>query len=311
MGDVATAKQCLHTRKQTSTPPIHAQTSPVLLLIAANSRACADTFCLGTHHILSCMSVQDMVDPTGRTFRLDASKLTTIKTARFGLGRATADSLAAIAQKKVHKKVKPHHRLLLKDKISSEKAGSTSRNRGGGSGDGDTVSAAAVYGKAMAAMFNSEPVGELGGENAMSGPAARSTKDPDTTGGGPLQTRKLSVFEQKAMARALERQRTNIVQKQVVWGKEFKGRAFLSQPAVVHFKDFVVGTKMKLTFRLTNVSNTFNNFRLNDLPDTIKDFFTIKYTRPGRMSAGMECAIHIFFKPKIAKDIEVRGSNRV
>ena len=84
-----------------------------------------------------------MVDPTGRTFRLDASKLTTIKTARFGLGRATSDSLAAIAQKKVHKKVKPHHRLLLKDNISSEKAGSTSRTRGGGSGsgdgDGDTV----------------------------------------------------------------------------------------------------------------------------------------------------------------------------
>lgn len=55
---------------------------------------------------------------------------------------------------------------------------------------------------------------------------------------------------------------------------------------------------------LTNVSYTFNTFRVLDLPDDIKDFFVIKYTRPGRMSAGVTCVITITFKPKLPDDIE-------
>ena len=39
--------------------------------------------------------------------------------------------------------------------------------------------------------------------------------------------------------------------------------------------------------------------------DEVKDFFEIMYTKPGRMSAGMTCAINITFHPKVNKDIIV------
>jgi len=40
-----------------------------------------------------------------------------------------------------------------------------------------------------------------------------------------------------------------------------------------------------------------------DLPDDIRDFFTITYERPGRLSPGMVCNVHIVFHPRIKQDI--------
>ena len=56
-----------------------------------------------------------------------------------------------------------------------------------------------------------------------------------------LKQRPLTKLEQTYAAQARVRQRNNITQKQVVWGKEFKGRPFLSEPAEIDFKDFTVG----------------------------------------------------------------------
>jgi hypothetical protein len=72
--------------------------------------------------------------------------------------------------------------------------------------------------------------------------------------------RKLTVLENQYMQSALVRQKNNIVQKQVVWGKEFKGQAFISKPESILFKDFEVGKTMKRRFTLTNTSFTFNHF---------------------------------------------------
>ena len=58
---------------------------------------------------------------------------------------------------------------------------------------------------------------------------------------------------------------------------------------------------MKL--KLTNVSYTFNHFKLLHIEDEFKDFFEITYTRPGRMSAGMTCVLTVRFTPKINSDI--------
>ena len=93
------------------------------------------------------------------------------------------------------------------------------------------------------------------------------------------------------------------MQKQVVWGKEFKGQAFISSPDKIVFKDFEVGKKMKQRFTLTNTSFSFNHFKVLSLPDEIMDFFTITFKKPGRMSAGMTCSILIEFEPKINVDI--------
>ena len=115
--------------------------------------------------------------------------------------------------------------------------------------------------------------------------------------------RELSKLEKQYQAKAKIRQRENIVGKQIVWGKEFKGDAFISKPAKLIFKDFDVGKKMRMRFTLTNVSYTFNHFKLLDLDDEIKDFFEITYEKPGRMSAGTSCSILIEFDPKLNKDI--------
>jgi len=122
-------------------------------------------------------------------------------------------------------------------------------------------------------------------------------------GGGLGKKRKLTKLEEQYMAKALVRQKNNIVQKQVVWGKEFKGQAFISKPDRVVFKDFEVGQKMKTRFTLTNTSFTFNHFKLLSLPDEIKDFFELTFVKPGRMSAGMTCSIIIEFEPKLNIDI--------
>lgn len=53
----------------------------------------------------------------------------------------------------------------------------------------------------------------------------------------------------------------------------------------------------------TNVSFSFNSFKLLLLDDKIKDFFNIVYTPSGRMSAGLSTTITITFTPQLNEDI--------
>merc|ERR1719265_1593434 len=114
---------------------------------------------------------------------------------------------------------------------------------------------------------------------------------------------KLSKLEQQYMAASMERQRQNITSVQRCWGKEFKGDAFLAKPSTIAFLDFEVGRRYKQVIEVTNVSLTFNQFKLLPLEDKIKDFFEIKFKPPGRMSAGVTCYITLWFYPKVNHDI--------
>lgn len=86
---------------------------------------------------------------------------------------------------------------------------------------------------------------------------------------------KLSVLEEEYMAKARVRQKENIVKPQVVAGREFKGTAFISKPDQIIFKDFTVGMAHTQTVLFTNVSFSFNSFKLLPLEDKVKDFFHI------------------------------------
>ena len=97
---------------------------------------------------------------------------------------------------------------------------------------------------------------------------------------------------------------------QIACGREFQGRSFvaenLTQPSSqdrIEFIDFKVGQVYKQTIRMTNVSYTFNTFKLKHLPDSIRDFFDIQYKLPGYISAGLTCDLHITFEPKVPEDI--------
>lgn len=54
----------------------------------------------------------------------------------------------------------------------------------------------------------------------------------------------------------------------------------------------------------TNVSFSFNSFKLLPLEDKVKDFFNIVYTPTGRMSAGLSTTITITFTPQLNEDIK-------
>lgn len=60
---------------------------------------------------------------------------------------------------------------------------------------------------------------------------------------------------------------------QIVAGREFKGTSFTSKPDVILYKDFTVGAAHTLNVLFTNVSFSFNSFKLLPLEDKIKDFF--------------------------------------
>eukprot|EP00750_Incisomonas_marina_P000297 INCI10223.1.p1 GENE.INCI10223.1~~INCI10223.1.p1 ORF type:complete len:1773 (-),score=361.95 INCI10223.1:537-5855(-) len=292
-----------------------------------------------------------MVDPTGRTFRLEPSKLTTIKTNKFGLGGADRDVIKNLQHsRRALRDVEPA-RILLKnnrptsadsslptaddsDDEAPTRVEQDDRDSGSGMDEDEDLTASdkrldpaasTIYGSAMASLFKKAPLPRFedsaGASNnqrphTSPGPGAQSSPAPATAGtsGGvqgdansvrnnKLVTRELSVLEKRMVTGALAKQRENLVSKQVVWGKEFTGRAFLSKPDVIEFKDFVVGQKMRRSIVLTNVSYSFNTFKLLDLPDDVRDFFHIKYSRPGRMSAGMTCTLQITFHPKTQLDI--------
>jgi len=58
------------------------------------------------------------------------------------------------------------------------------------------------------------------------------------------------------------------------------------------------------TILVTNVSFSFNSFKLMPLEDKIKDFFNIVYVPTGRMSAGLSTTIIITFTPQLNQDID-------
>jgi len=115
------------------------------------------------------------------------------------------------------------------------------------------------------------------------------------------------ALDKRKINRALEAQKESIAR-----GHELKVRGlvckksayFLPKPLMVIFEDFRVGTEMEKRLELTNVSDTFNRFKILDMDDAVRDFFEIKYEPVGRMSAGSTATMTIIFRPKLNEDIE-------
>ncbi|GAB1289330.1 Cilia- and flagella-associated protein 74 [Apodemus speciosus] len=113
-----------------------------------------------------------------------------------------------------------------------------------------------------------------------------------------------SKMEKDILARTMEQLRRGVVQKQVVSGREFKGRPFNSKPKVIHFKDFDIGKVYKKKITLINATYTINYCKLVGVEENLKDFIHIDFDPPGPMSAGMSCEVLVTFKPMINKDLE-------
>jgi hypothetical protein len=77
----------------------------------------------------------------------------------------------------------------------------------------------------------------------------------------------LSKYDQERQRKALEHRREHPAQEQVVMGKKFEGESFVAKPEVIEFKDFSLNEPHLRTFLLTNVSNSFNSFKVAPIED--------------------------------------------
>lgn len=280
---------------------------------------------------------KEQLDPTGKLVRVYPSQETTLKDNSFGLGRNLVHDAAqrrAIVDK-VHAKGFHHDAvasaLLLPrqtsaasdgdDERSSSRGSATASNSNNNNSSGsDRDAAAPLSGAIMAALSGPTlpiPGRDLRELNHKLAPVSSADVLPPirtcsaSSDGSDLPhvkkgfgKPKRSVLEQRMLANARERQKTNVFQKQVVWGKEFHGAAFLADPPVLWFKDFAVGEPLALTFTLTNVSNTFNHFKLGAMDEDVRELFEIVYDKPGRMSAGISCSLRMAFTALAAVDME-------
>ena len=222
-------------------------------------------------------SHEDTIDPSGKQFRVEPSAVTVLRPSGFGLGMVgikRPDIIAKIASKPENFGVGPLAHWIPKElEPNGEDDGA----------DNDEDEEESV----------NEEIDDYG-ETIVRGPKKKYV------------LREQSVYEKRLMAKARQRQKSNITQKQVVLGKEYKGVGFLPAPAVLHFKDFTVGEPFEIKFSLTNVSLTFNSFKLLPLPDEIRDLFTITFVPPGRMSAGMTIPCKIVFLPR--QNVDIRNN---
>ncbi|NXP62664.1 CFA74 protein, partial [Chloropsis cyanopogon] len=109
----------------------------------------------------------------------------------------------------------------------------------------------------------------------------------------------------KQMAeKKMEKLQTGILQKQNVPAQEHKGSAFHSKPSCIHFKDFDVGQTYKKKIVLTNTSYSVNYCRLVGISECLKDFISVHFDPPGKMSSGMSCEFLVTFKPMINEGLE-------
>ncbi|NXA23375.1 CFA74 protein, partial [Ibidorhyncha struthersii] len=110
---------------------------------------------------------------------------------------------------------------------------------------------------------------------------------------------KKETFEKKK-----EEFQTGISHKQIVSSRECKRRTFYSKPSCIHFKDFDVGQIYKKKIILINASYSVNFCRLVGISEWLKDFISIHFDPPGKISAGMSCELVVTFKPMINETLE-------
>eukprot|EP00928_Gymnodinium_smaydae_P071664 TRINITY_DN5519_c0_g1_i1.p1 TRINITY_DN5519_c0_g1~~TRINITY_DN5519_c0_g1_i1.p1 ORF type:complete len:1585 (+),score=286.70 TRINITY_DN5519_c0_g1_i1:58-4755(+) len=216
----------------------------------------------------------EVLDPTGAALRIDPSKVTVQRTHAFGLGKVSIDEI-----KKVGRDVKTGHAVLERHRQRLARIS-------GQESDEDEPAAAADAGAKLSEAA-----------------ALMQDEDEEALPEGKLWVPKLTELEKQYLAAARERQKQNMTSVQRCWGKEFKGDAFLAKPSVIAFDDFEVGKKYRQIVEITNVSYTFNQFKLLPLDDRVQEFFEIEFVPPGRMSAGVTRFVTIWFHPKVSKDI--------
>ncbi|NXP33937.1 CFA74 protein, partial [Leiothrix lutea] len=114
----------------------------------------------------------------------------------------------------------------------------------------------------------------------------------------------LRAMRKQMAEKKMEALQAGVVHKQTVPAQEHKGCAFHSKPSCIHFKDFDVGQTYKKKIVLTNASYSVNYCRLVGISECLKDFISVHFDPPGKMSSGMSCEFLVTFRPMINERLE-------
>ncbi|NXK36201.1 CFA74 protein, partial [Piprites chloris] len=114
----------------------------------------------------------------------------------------------------------------------------------------------------------------------------------------------IRAVKKEMSEKKMEELQTGSFAKQIVPGGEHKGCAFHSKPSCIRFKDFDVGQTYKKKIMLTNASYSVNYCRLVGISECLKDFISVHFDPPGKMSSGMSCEFVVTFKPMINESLE-------
>ncbi|NXM30916.1 CFA74 protein, partial [Oxyruncus cristatus] len=114
----------------------------------------------------------------------------------------------------------------------------------------------------------------------------------------------IRAVKKEMSEKKMEEFQTGSFAKQIVPSGEHKGCAFHSKPSCIHFKDFDVGQTYKKKIILTNASYSVNYCRLVGISECLKDFISVHFDPPGKMSTGMSCEFVVTFKPMINQSLE-------
>eukprot|EP00818_Percolomonas_sp_WS_P008353 CAMPEP_0117438994 /NCGR_PEP_ID=MMETSP0759-20121206/2341_1 /TAXON_ID=63605 /ORGANISM="Percolomonas cosmopolitus, Strain WS" /LENGTH=1511 /DNA_ID=CAMNT_0005230705 /DNA_START=439 /DNA_END=4974 /DNA_ORIENTATION=+ len=237
----------------------------------------------------------DVIDPLGKEARIHPSKVIVTKDWSFGLGTSSVKN--------------PHLMDRMTKKYPRIGANATMIPKDDAWAPGFASSAATALGKLKRVKKERKDDGEDSDEE-LAEPKFKGLWEgkkiisEDYVDEDKLHVRQLTRLEKQYLDKKRKRARANIVQKQICWGKEFKGQAYIPDPKEIVFKDFELGKTYTKRIKLTNASLTFNSFKLLPLNNEIKNFFDIDYTPPGKQSAGTSTTITVTFRPRKLEDIE-------
>jgi len=252
----------------------------------------------------------DTIDPSGRAFRIEPSQVTLTKTHAFGLGKNTSkDIIDLIAARPNNRGVESNLKLIprhLREHLPESTEVSSKMQSSSSNAMEEHIDEEIIPGANHLQVSHTETDAER--ELVRSLDSFQISKyNPSSPGrtAKKYQLRKPSVLEENMLHQARKCHLDGMVQDQIVLGKKFEGQAFISEPKLIHFKDFQPGKTYKTTFVLTNASFSFSSFKVLPLPEALKNFLVVSYTNPGRLSAGMTCKIHLEFEPQVDTDINV------
>lgn len=243
---------------------------------------------------------RDVLDPTGRR-PVYPGAVSTAKPVHFGLGLNDDPELTEIVAER-HPGTKPTSLLM------TEKEKQLRGTHPGGAGTLGRSAARTMASTGKSDVTFANPTAAKA-EDGLGLEESEAGSDEEEDFDASERRAKKKTMDAREATRLQEKAKQNFARpgrlytSQKVCGREFSGDSFIPTPKKIVFRDFEVGRKYKQRCTLTNVSYSFNTFKVLDIEPEFRGFFDVEYEFPGKLSAGMSSDVFLTFTPKVANAI--------